>query len=237
MKNEDKSIREEDDIRLASEGNEQAFARLVQAYESLVYNVAFHALGSTEDAFDLSQEIFLKVYRSLPSFRGECKFSTWIYRVTVNTVRDAIRTKSRRPKTLSLSHAAEDEPDAVPDLPDPSPDADPESVLQKREQAKRVRSAIRQLSDDHREIIVLRDLEGYSYEEIASMLSLDIGTVKSRLNRARGALKNLLSDLQPGRNKKPPSVVLSDRKSKPSVKALSEEEPSSSWEKKGKEEP
>ena len=186
---------EDELIARAAEGDAQAFAELVKKYEKLVYNLSYQASGNADDAFDISQEVFIKVYRSLRKFRGDCRFFTWLYRITMNTVKDYIRSQKRR-KTVSLSDYDEDEenPSGTRDIPDEGAEADPEEMTEKKERRELVRQAIGQLSEDHRTVVTLRDMEGYSYEEIAEMLGLEIGTVKSRLNRARLAIKEYLLD-------------------------------------------
>lgn len=184
---------EEQLVSRASRGDAQAFAELVRKYEKLVYNLSYQASGNADDAFDISQEVFIKVYRSLDKFRGDCRFFTWLYRITMNTVKDYIRSQKRK-KTVSLSEYDEEEdgPSATRDIPDETTEADPEEMTEIKEKRRLVRQAIAQLSEDHRTILTLRDMEGYSYEEIAEMLELEIGTVKSRLNRARQAVKEYL---------------------------------------------
>ena len=177
----------------ASKGDAQAFSELVRKYERLVYNLSYQASGNADDAFDISQEVFIKVYRSLRKFRGDCRFFTWLYRITMNTVKDYLRTQKRK-KTVSLSDYDEEDENSpgTRDIPDDTAEADPEEMTERKERRALVRQAIAQLSEDHRIIITLRDMEGYSYEEIAEMLELEIGTVKSRLNRARQAIKEYL---------------------------------------------
>ena len=172
---------------------QQAFSELVRKYERLVYNLSYQASGNADDAFDISQEVFIKVYRSLRKFRGDCRFFTWLYRITMNTVKDYLRTQKRK-KTVSLSDYDEEDENSpgTRDIPDDTAEADPEEMTERKERRALVRQAIGQLSEDHRIIITLRDMEGYSYEEIAEMLELEIGTVKSRLNRARQAIKEYL---------------------------------------------
>lgn len=180
-------------IQRAMSGDKEAFGELVKQYESMVYNTAMQALRNAEDAYDVSQEVFIKAWRSIGSFRGESKFSTWIYRITSNQIKDYIRAKSRH-ATLSLSEYDNDnDTDKEIDIPDASRSVMPEEVYLRDELRDTVREAIASMSADHRQIIVLRDIEGYSYEEIAEMLGLEIGTVKSRINRARNAVKDFLT--------------------------------------------
>ncbi len=179
-------------IKRAASGDTEAFGELVKAYESMVYNTAMQALRNSEDAYDVSQEVFIKAWRSITGFRGDSKFSTWLYRITCNQIKDYIRAKSRH-ATISLSeYDSDDDTDKETDIPDTNRSVMPEEVYLRDELRDTVREAIESMSEDHRQIIVLRDIEGYSYEEIAEMLGLEIGTVKSRINRARNAVKEFL---------------------------------------------
>ena len=140
---------------------------------------------------DVAQDTFLKAFRSLSSFRGDCRFSTWLYKICRNTALDHLRAEGRR-RTVSLTADDDDSREGEIDLPDPDTRFDPQSRLDKKENCLAVRAAIAQLSEEHREILVLRDMGGHSYEDIAEMLDLELGTVKSRINRARRAVKEIL---------------------------------------------
>lgn len=171
-------------------GDKKAFSALVCKYEKFVYNTSAMITGSRDDAYDVSQEAFIKAYNSLGSFRGDSKFSTWLYAITLNCARDFLRSRKRR-ASVSLTVDG-DEGDSQLDLPDDSPTSSPEEMAEREAEREAVRDAIAQLSENHRQIIMLRDIEGYTYEEISDMLDLEIGTVKSRLNRARLAVKEFL---------------------------------------------
>lgn len=190
----DRQFDEADTVRRASGGDQSAFSELVERYQSMVYNLAYHSLRSADDAFDASQDVFIKVYRSLGSFRGDCKFSTWVYRIAQNTVRDYIRARSRRIAPVSLSDYSDDDCEARQlDIPDSDPMASPSETLERKLREEAVHEAILSLSDTHREIIIMREIECKSYDEIAERLGLELGTVKSRLNRARLAVKEYLT--------------------------------------------
>ena len=135
-------------------------------------------VGHAEDAADLTQEVFLKVWQGLPSFQGDSTFSTWLYRLTSNACIDFLRREKRRRGTLSLD---DEEWELASQLPDPAPT--PQKALE---------AGLAQLSDEHRQVLILRELNGLSYEEIAQVLSLSPGTVKSRIARARLSLANFL---------------------------------------------
>ncbi|MFA6947863.1 MAG: sigma-70 family RNA polymerase sigma factor [Eubacteriales bacterium] len=179
-------------ITLACGGNSEAFGELVSHYESFVYNVVYQIMGNREDALDISQDSFIKAYRSLSSFRGDCRFSTWLYRIAVNTSKDALRSRSKHNVTSLTEFEDGDDETKNIDIPDDTPENMPEEALDGDERRRAVRLAIEALSEDHRAVVLLRDVSGYSYEDIAEMLGLEIGTVKSRLNRARLGVKNYL---------------------------------------------
>lgn len=177
----------------ASKGDEAAFETLMRKYESTVFNLAFHALRSREDALDVSQEIFLKVYKSLGKFRGDAKFSTWLYRISENAIRDHVRKSKRRLPTVPLDLTAEDD-SPPPDLPDEDVRSDPQNALTEKLDREILREAIAGLPENYRSVLILRDMEDYSYQEISEMTDTDLGTVKSRIFRAREALKKTLEE-------------------------------------------
>lgn len=172
-------------------GDTLAFARLVALHEAMVVNLALRLLGDREDARDLAQDVFLQVYRTLGRFEGRSSLKTWIYRITVNQCRNRQRwwRRRRRERSLpleSLRHADEARL-AQPD------GAAPFRELERREVARRVQRALLTISFEHRSVLVLREVEGLSCEEIAATLGLPEGTVKSRLARARDGLRRALT--------------------------------------------
>ncbi len=197
----DKTKKEElsEDAKLvfaAIDGDNDAFGKLIEKYSSFVYRTVFYDIKSKEDAEDISQEVFIKAYKALANFRSDSEFSTWIYRICKNTVYDYIR-KSSRERSIPLSEMTSgDENDRIYDIPDDSGKYDPEKTYISKETADLVNDAISSLSEEHRSIIVMRDIEGYSYGEIADILSIEEGTVKSRLSRARNSLKKKLENLK-----------------------------------------
>lgn len=182
-------------VKKAQAGDEAAFAVLVETYERFVYHTALRVLrmygGSLEDGEDVAQNAFLKAWRSLPTFRGDCAFSTWLYRIAVNCARDHCRIASRHP-TVSLTQRNEDDEEVTIDVPVLEGDTVPEYAMERKETIRLVRAAIESLPEDMRAVVLLRDIEDMSYADIASLLHLEIGTVKSRLNRARRALRGKL---------------------------------------------
>lgn len=179
-----------DDARLArraAKGDSSAFEEIVDTYQHMIYNLCLTKLGNREDALDVSQDTFLRAYRAIGGFLGESKLSSWLYRICLNCLAD-----HQRKKKTNLSVEKDNNGYGGFDLPDTSDESDPQNQTEKNERIRAVRQAIAALPDESREIIVLREYENYSYAEIAEMLGIEVGTVKSRLNRAREKIKNLL---------------------------------------------
>lgn len=180
-------------IRMFLGGDEAAFNRLVIRYQNKIHNLCYRVIGDYYEAQDMAQEVFMTVHKSLETFRGDSLFSTWIYRVTVNHCKNRIKFLARRRYYQSTSM---DQPQQTEDgemyteLSDEEPD--PEDVLQSRQAQELVQEAIEGLDPDHRVVIVLRDIQELSYEEIAEILDIKVGTVKSRIHRARHDLKRKL---------------------------------------------
>ena len=168
-------------IRSVLRGNVNDFEKLVTAYEKNVYNIALRMVGDPDDAADMTQETFIKAYRALSSFRGDSKFSSWLYRIASNVCLDFLRSRSRPPQ-VSLSTVDEDDR-ATFELPDMR--QNPEEQLMKKLSMEAVRRGLEQLPEQQRQILVLRELGGLSYAELAQTLGLEEGTVKSRIFRAR----------------------------------------------------
>lgn len=175
-------------IRSVLDGNINDFEQLVTAYEKNVYNLALRMVGDPDDAADITQETFIKAYRALGSFRGDSKFSSWIYRIASNVCLDFLRSRSRRAQ-VPLSFENEDEEGEI-ELPDMS--QNPEKVLMKKLSMEAVRRGMEKLPPKQRQILVLRELCGLSYAELAQTLSVEEGTVKSRIFRARKRLCAIL---------------------------------------------
>ncbi len=178
-------------VRKVLGGNANAFETLVLEYEKNVYNIALRMTGNSEDAADMTQEAFIKAYNSLQSFRGDSKFSVWLYRIVSNVCLDFLRSKNRRP-TVSLSVEDDDGEDAQLDVADES--QSPELLLDRKLTRDSVRRGLDSLPPDYRQILLLREIQGLSYDEIAQALSLEVGTVKSRIFRARKRLCTFLID-------------------------------------------
>jgi RNA polymerase sigma-70 factor (ECF subfamily) len=170
-----------------------AYDELVRTYSASIFHVAYRMLGDTAEASDIVQEIFLKVFRNIGGFKGEAALKTWIFKIAFSEILNRLRWWKRRHRfaTVSLDESSQDAKAGFGDrFPASSPT--PEQALQSKEEETAIQEALGRLSREHRSIIVLRDIEGFSYNEIADVLGVSIGTVKSRLARARGDLKKSL---------------------------------------------
>ena len=173
-------------VQRAGRGDSAAFEQLMEAHESRMYAVALHMCGNREDAQDCLQEAMLRIYRALNSFKGQSSFATWVYRVTMNTCLDELRRRKTRTATsldalLDMGWSPTDETDT------------PEHHSLRAEQRRTIERAIAGLPEDMRAAIVLRDIQGCSYDEIATVLSTNVGTIKSRISRGRERLREVLS--------------------------------------------
>ena len=185
---------EDQDLELidrARAGDEKAFALLVTKYRKRIFNFALRYCNDRQEAEDLTQEVFIKAYRSIAGFRGDSKFSTWLFQITKNQAINRVRLLSRRLRFHLQSYADDDEGSPIErvacDRPDPS------QLVLGREEQKRVQRAIQKLAPTFRVALILRDIEDLGYDEIGSILELPEGTVKSRIHRARSELKRLLT--------------------------------------------
>lgn len=182
-------INEREWIEQVLSGDQDAFVHLVKAYEKQVYHLCLRMVGNSEDAADLAQEAFFKGWKGLKFYKFEASFSTWLYRLTTNVCIDFLR-KQKRQATVSLT-MEEEEDSQETELPDRQPL--PEEQLLKKERQKQIRQAMEGLEEEARLILTLRVVEDLSYEQIAQIMDLKIGTVKSRLARARERLKKSLA--------------------------------------------
>jgi RNA polymerase sigma-70 factor (ECF subfamily) len=183
-----------DDVRAALGGDRGAFDRLVLRHQQAVVNAASYYLGNHEDALEVAQEAFLKAYRALPGFGGRSSFRTWILRITLNTARSlhaSRRAKKRAGRRVRLDAAREEEGEA---LEIAGTSEAPDVLLLRKEVKEAIERAILALEPEAREVIILRDLNGESYDSIARTLDLPVGTVKSKVHRARLELRQALKD-------------------------------------------
>jgi RNA polymerase sigma-70 factor (ECF subfamily) len=179
-------------IQRCAAGDEDACAELVAEHQRMVYQLSLNLLGDHNEALDLSQEVFLRVFRTIHGFRGQSALRTWIYRIVVNQARNRQRWWRRRHRSQQVSLDAHI--DAHGELPAPGNNGSPDRILGQKQLAERIRTSLDQLPFDQRTAIVLREIDGLSYEEIGFSLGIAVGTVKSRLARAREALRAQLRD-------------------------------------------
>ena len=178
-------------IALCQKGDMDAFNQLVLMYENKILNYCYRILGDRTDAEDATQEVFVKLYRFIGSFTGQSAFSTWLYKIASNVCLDLLRKNKRhKTETVSLHQQNTEGEEFMMYVEDGSPT--PYEVAQKNEAQRALLDALEKLGEDQKKVIILRDIEGLSYEEIADITGTAPGTVKSRINRARKALKKLL---------------------------------------------
>lgn len=181
-------------VKKSIHGDGQAFDELVLNYQNKVYALAYRYMSNEEDAYDMSQETFIKAYRSLKSFKGDSSFGTWIFRITTNVCLDEIRRRKRRVVPFSLDEplATLDGEEVEKEIPDSSLSAD--RIYEQKEFNQYIQKKLDEMKPEHKTAIILRDVMELSYEEIASVLDCSIGTVKSRISRARVILQKKLGD-------------------------------------------
>jgi len=180
-----------DDDRLIADclkGQTAAFGELVRRYQDRLFNTVFRLVDSAEDAQDVVQEAFLHAYQSLDRFKGESQFFTWLYRIAVNS---AIGLKRKQRIVVSL-HIDREGQGGVPEPHDVSELSQPDLVLERADEEWRIQAALNRLSPEHRAVLILKDLEDQQYETMAEILQVPIGTIRSRLHRARLELREVL---------------------------------------------
>jgi len=177
-------------IERCQKGDREAFDRLFGLYQDRIYNSVRHFLGNDEESSDVCQEVFVHVFRSIKSFRGESGFFTWLYRIVMNITRNRYKQKYRRRRLIAepLDHEGAQDPLEKAVSHDPGPEAQAQSL----EMTGIIRRELNRLSPDQREALVLREIEGFSYEEISSILQEREGTIKSRIARGRTILQQKL---------------------------------------------
>ena len=195
-------IQEQNWIAAAQTGDQSAFEQLVRLYEKRVYALTSRMCRNPADAEEAAQETFLAAWQGLPFFRGDSSFSTWLYRLASNACVDILRREGRHQPNLSL-----DDEDAAIDLPDGS--LSPHDEAERSELRQQIEDGLAALPPDYRQVLILRELHQRSYDEIADILSLDLGTVKSRINRGRKRLRKIL--LESGNFSVPPASKESEK--------------------------
>ncbi len=179
-------------LEKSKKGDVEAFEQLIESYQKKIFNIAFRMTGNYNDAGELTQEVLVRVFRSIKSFREEASLSTWIYRITTNTCLDELR-KRKNKKVISLEEEIKTEDGELRrQIVDAAPS--PEELAERNEIKRCVDAAVRQLPDEQRTMIILRDIQGFSYDEISRILKCPQGTVKSRISRARLALRDILKN-------------------------------------------
>lgn len=176
-------------VQRVLDGDVNEYEKLVLEYQKNVYNLALRMTGDAEDAADMAQEAFIKAYNSLASYRGDSRFSVWLYRIVSNVCLDFLRARKRR-QTVSLSVVDDEGEETELEISDES--ASPEKLLERSMTRDAVRRGLQELTPEYRQILILRELQGMSYDEIAETLGLESGTVKSRIFRARKKLCTFL---------------------------------------------
>ncbi len=177
----------EEVLERAKNGDVSAFESLVVSHQRQVYSLALRHVGQPEDAFDITQEAFYRAYRGLPTFQGDCTFSTWMYRLTINLCIDHQRKKKRTPSIPFSALEDQNQPLQVPDMR-----YLPENAAELSELQEALSKALLTLNEEHRTVFILRAVHELSYAEIASILEVEEGTIKSRLSRAREKLRQEL---------------------------------------------
>ncbi len=177
-------------VRRAQAGNTEAFEELVRRYERKVYNITYRMLGNEQDASEALQDAFLRAYRFLPKFQFKSSFYTWLYRIATNVSLSRLRGRERV-ETVSLDQPVGESGDIALDIPDYK--YTPERLMQQRELRQALQDAVSELPEDYRSVVVLRDLEDLSNEEVSKVLKLSVAAVKSRLHRGRLVLREKLA--------------------------------------------
>jgi len=176
--------------------DEEAFEEMVGLYQNKIYNLVYRMMGNAGEAEEVAQEVFVTVFKSIDSFRGDSKLSTWLYRIATNHCKNRLKYLGRRSykATGELDEAVERELQDTQTTSSMRPHIDgPEAVLEGLELERTVQAGIAELDEEHRTLVLLRDVEDLSYDEIAKVTGLELGTVKSRLHRARLQLKEFLA--------------------------------------------
>ena len=183
---------EQELVQRARKGDELAFEQLVTDNEKRIYNLCCRLTGNPDDGAELAQEAFLNAWRGLEKFHGESSFATWLYRLASNACIDFLRKEKRR-RSLSMTLSLDDEEEGrQAELPDQR--FAPEERLEQAENRRAIAQALEEVSPEHRQVLVMREINGLSYAEIGQVLGLEEGTVKSRIARARNALRKVLTE-------------------------------------------
>ncbi len=178
-------------IERAQSGDVESFEKLIRTHQTYAYNIAYRMMGNEEDAKDASQEALIKVFKSLKGYNGDSAFTTWLYRIVMNTCKDLLR--KRKPNEVSIDRGF-DTGEESPGIEIEDNSSDPVTKYEEKEVRVTIASAIEQLPENFRSVVVLREIQGMSYDEIAEIEDIPVGTVRSRINRGRRILRELLKD-------------------------------------------
>ena len=195
MTDSDHTESDSDLVYAFKKGDYSAFEKIVLKYQDRVYNLCYRFLGDKQEAEDSAQEIFIKVYKSLKGFKLKSSFYTWLYRIVINTCKNRVKSlEYRRAKSrVSIDDDQEKKDHGISGIVDK--DNLPDKKLEQKEKIKRIQEAINSLPADQKTMVILRDIEGFSYDEIANITKNMLGTVKSKLSRARQGLRNKLEGI------------------------------------------
>ncbi|NLX77976.1 MAG: sigma-70 family RNA polymerase sigma factor [Clostridiaceae bacterium] len=177
-------------VELSVSGDVEAFETLIQSHQKKVYNIALRMTKNPEDAQELAQDALVRAFTSIKKFRGDSSFSTWLYRITINVCTDFLRKRNKAVLISMEQGAAANDNGQAMQIPEETPG--PEELAEKAQLKELLRDAMDSLSDEHRQVLILRDMMDLSYKEIADTLNVNEGTVKSRINRARTGLKEII---------------------------------------------
>jgi RNA polymerase sigma-70 factor, ECF subfamily len=178
-------------IRKAQAGDSESFGTIVSIYQDRAYSVALGIMGNPHDALDVVQEALIKAFRNINKFNFNSSFNTWLHRIVINTSIDELRKKKKHANVVSYEKTYEsDDGEYVLQFDDKS--ADIHELLERKESIEMLKKAIGMLNEEHKLVIILSDIKGYDYNEISGMLDLPLGTVKSRISRARARLTEIL---------------------------------------------
>ena len=175
-------------IKKAVQGDEASFEALILSCKGRAYSLAYRYMNNEEDAQDVLQEAFIKIYRGLSSFNMDSSFDTWVYRIVVNAANDALR-KRKKTAALQLIYTDDEDRNPAEEVPDDAPT--PEEALESKEHENYITECLNKLDEEHRQVLILRDIQGFSYEEISDLTGCSLGTVKSRISRARKKFRDI----------------------------------------------
>ena len=175
-------------IKGAKRGDAESFEALILSCKGKAYNIALRYMRNEEDALDVLQESFIKIFRGLGKFNGQSRFDTWVYRIVVNSCKDMLR-KNKRDEHVDMVFENQEHENYIPEIAASGPG--PAEVLERKEEGEYILDCLEKLNFEHKEILILRDVREFSYDEIAEILDCSVGTVKSRISRARQRLKEI----------------------------------------------